>query len=203
LNNPLKWIDQFGDTISLASLTDEERAALLRALYEFTGNTYTVNDALELVLDEIGAESSETATAFLNDAIASKTNFSVQHNNHNKYVRLGHANTDKGTVELDFDDFKDIKYGRVPSASLNLGSVLIHELRHAYTKLGDPQGAEADRTTGPIVDFVNQIRSERGLPTRGPAYSGDLGFFGRIRFNFQNVNPEKPDKVYYVRVRNY
>ena len=101
-------------------------------------------------------------------------------------------------VTIDFSDFSSLDHGRVDPRAFSLGSNLIHELRHASTGHDDPRGSIT--SVGPVVDFVNQIRTERGLPTRGPGYSGiRAGFMGqKVGINFKNVDVSNPNRVFYV-----
>ena len=198
LNNPLKWVDPTGETVSLADLTDEERKQLLAKLNEFTGNTYGVNDSLELVLVEVGTSSSETATSFLSDAIADDREFQV------KSVTGKNEGPD-GEVRLNFSSFDNVRYGKVDPAAFNLGSTFVHELFHASTGIKDWDGYPGNVINlsdftwrGPAVEFVNQIRAERGLPQRA-GYLSPMGMSGRSKIPFDHVNPQKPEKVYYVR----
>jgi len=78
-------------------------------------------------------------------------------------------------VEINPTSFDDVDYGVVDPRTFNLGSTVFHELRHATTDLcdrpgggncADPLRVGGETWTGPIVDFVNQVRTERGLPTR-------------------------------------
>lgn len=199
--NPLKWVDPTGETISLADLTEEQRTKLLGDLNSFTGNTYGVNDSLELVLLETGAGSSATATSFFNDLIGSSTTYGVvETQGKNQW------NPDTGNVELNFNSFEGAKYGKVDSRSFNLGSTLTHELYHGSSGLYDT--SDGTRTglfkysydwTGPVVDFVNSIRAERSFPQRASYPSAPVGFFNkRDRFFFNHVNPKKPERIYYV-----
>jgi hypothetical protein len=54
--------------------------------------------------------------------------------------------------------------------------------------------------TGPTVDFVNDIRRERGRPLRA-AYKADPTIFsrkGQLMY-FNSVNPSKPEKSYAIK----
>jgi len=199
LNNPLKWIDPTGETVSLANLTEEQRKALLAGLKEFTGNTYGVNESLELVLLEVGASSSETATSFLNDLIAPGSTYTVEATSGRNEGIPGES------VRLNFASYSDTKYGKVDPATFNLGSSFVHEIYHSSTGVEDWDGYPENvinysdfEWRGPVVDFVNQIRAERGLPQRA-GYLSELGIAGRVKFPFNHVNPRKPEKIYYVR----
>jgi hypothetical protein len=101
-------------------------------------------------------------------------------------------------VRIDFSDFKHLEYGQVDPRSFSIGSNAIHELRHLSTHLRDPRGSTTE--VGPVVGFVNKIRSEQGLPTRGPGYSGSrYGFLGqKIGINFLGVNSNRPQEACYV-----
>ncbi len=197
-NNPLKWVDPTGETISLAGLTEDQREELKRRLEALTGNTYEINESLELVLGEVGAGSSETATTFLNEAISSADVFNVQ-------ATTGPNRGDPQTkeVSINFESFSDVKYGKVDPRTFNLGSTFLHELYHSVTGIEDYAGIVnlGDFShTGPVVDFVNSVRAERGFPQRA-SYLTDLGIGKRSRFRFDHVNAKKPEKIYYVRRR--
>jgi RHS repeat-associated protein len=129
LNNPLKWVDPTGETVSLADLEEAERTILLERLNEFTGNTYDVNESLELLLVEVGATSSAIATDYLNKLIAPEAGvFNI--------LATEGKNTgdhDTQTAYINFGSFEGADYGRVDPRAFNLGSTLIHELYHAST----------------------------------------------------------------------
>ena len=199
LNNPLKWVDPTGETVSLADLEEGEQELLLERLNEFTGNTYGVNDSLQLVLLEVGASSSGTATSFLNDAIGDERVFTVESTTGKNEGRPGEP------VRINFATFSDTKYGKVDPATFSLGSTFVHELYHSSTGIEDFDGYpggiinQSDFSwRGPVVDFVNQIRAERGLPQRA-GYLTQPGLAGRSKFPFDHVNPRKPEKIHYVR----
>jgi RHS repeat-associated protein len=198
LDNPLKWVDPAGETVSFAHLNEGEREILLEELNEFTGNTYDVNDSLELALLEVGASSSETATSFLNDAIADDRVFEVM-------SVAGRNEGPLGEVRLNFSSFDDIDYRKVDPTTFNLGSTFVHELFHATSGIQDWAGYPGNVINlsdftwrGPAVEFVNQIRADRGLPQRASHLAGK-GMRGRSKLSFDHVNPKKPEKIYYVR----
>ncbi len=199
--NPLKWVDPTGETISLADLTEEQRTKLLADLNSFTGNTYGVNDSLELVLLETGADSSAAATSFFNDLIGSSTTYGVvETQGGNRW------NADTGNVELNFNSFEGAKYGKVDPRTFNLGSTLTHELYHGASGKQDLVDGVFRQTfdwTGPVVDFVNQIRAERSFPQRAAYAAQQTAFGNRQKVLFNHVNPKKPEKIYYVIRQNY
>ncbi len=89
----------------------------------------------------------------------------------------------------------------VDTRTYNIGFNFLHEVIHLSRGLSDPGSPENRFSVGPVVEIVNQIRSEQGLPLRGPAYRGQ-GTNRVFWVNFQ-VNPSKPKKVYYIKVRLY
>jgi hypothetical protein len=185
-------------------LTEQERRRFLTSLNSFTGNTYGVNESLELVLMEVGVDSSSAATALLDSAIASDNEYAVLRANSKKAVTLGKGDRRSGEIRIDFDDFLDIDYGDVPSEALGIGAVFLHELTHTHLKLQDPKGSAAFAETGPVVNFVNLMRRQRGMTAqRGPVYGGQIGLRGRVKFNFQGINSKRPDKRFWVRVKNH
>ena len=202
VGNPLKWTDPTGETVSLSSLTGDQQQEVLQQLNAFTGNTYDVDKEGNLYLKEVGTESSKTATNFLNSAIGSSNTYSVRATNSEKSVKLGQATEATNDVRIDFDDFSGMKTGKVNPATINVGSVVFHELVHLHAGLRDPKGKRADLETGDVVDFVNRVRTERGFPLRGPAYAGKFGFGWRLKMNFIRVDPRKPEKIHYIKFRN-
>jgi RHS repeat-associated protein len=197
--NPLKYIDPTGEVISLSGLEDTDIVKLLEDLHEFTGNTYGIDDNKNLVLLEIGEGSSGTATDFLNQMIGATEVYSVNSFNGTN-ILFGGTPTGSREIRLDFSDFAHLDYGKVNPATFNTATTLVHELAHAALGLKDPPVDRRSDEIGPTVEFVNQIRTERGLPTRGPAYRGaSRGFFGLKRgINFQGVHPRHPGRIYYV-----
>jgi hypothetical protein len=162
----------------------------------FTGNTYAVDNNLNLTLVEVGADSSQEATNFLNDLIGPNHDITVERTSGTNRGPLGR-------VELNFGSFNDADYGKVDRRTFNLGTTLIHELYHASTGQGDyapgqPIVIPDFVHTGPAIDKVNSIRRELNLPER-ISHQVAKGRRGRSKFGFTGVNPEKPKKVHYVR----
>lgn len=198
LNSPVILTDPTGETVDLSRLEDNQRIALINALNTFTGNTYGVNERGELRLVAVGQGSSRTATDYLNGLIdpSSKTYYAVETTGTNRH------NPDTGNIELNFDQAETTEYGKVSPATFNLGSAFIHELYHATSGLKDTLDGSfpgivstEPNWTGPVVDFVNRIRSERGLPIRA-AYPGRPASKHRERLFFSHVNPRRPGKIY-------
>jgi len=195
-NRPLVFVDPDGNVVSLSSLTEEQRKKLLSQLADFTGNIYGTDKAGNLVLVNIGDTSSLTATNFLSDAIKSETVYSVVSTG-------GKSRWDKeqSEVEINFSKFDGADYGSVDPRTFNLGSTLVHELYHGVSGKEDlnEQGvlSLAVGWTGPVVDFENKIRAERGLPLR-ESYIGERTFWGREKIRFNHVDPKDQTRVFYV-----
>jgi hypothetical protein len=147
---------------------------------------------MELDLQEVGVDSSSTAIDFLGNLISSETTFNIQSTTSGSYGDFASK-----TTFINFDSFKNAKYGRVDSRTFNLGSILIHELVHASTTEQDLVGGvvrEAFDCTGPVVDFVNRMRAERGLPLRAAYGAQETEFHHREKVIFNHVNPKRPKK---------
>lgn len=56
--------------------------------------------------------------------------------------------------------------------------------------------AAGHRRTGPVVDFVNQVRSERCLPLRASYLTEPAAFGGSSKFQFKGVDPKRPKKIH-------
>lgn len=198
--NPLKFVDPKGQKVDLSGLSVEERNKLIASLNEFTGNTYGVNEKNELVVVKYADNASKTATEFLDDVIGADKMYTAEAANNSK-VNLMNTDISTGKISIDFKDFSSIKYGRVDPKAFGLGVNFVHELVHAHYGLVDPKGDLKFSQTGPVVDLVNTMQAERGLPLRGPSYTtkDPVGLTNRIRVPFQNVNPQRPDWIYYVK----
>jgi RHS repeat-associated protein len=190
--NPLKYVDPEGEVVCMAGLTEEQQHELLTKLNQFTGNTYGADENGNLVLISTGDNSSATATSFLNGLIGSERSYGVvATQGQNQW------NDKTANVELNFNPFTGAHYGRVNPATFNLGSTLVHELFHGATGAHDEARPGVYTTgfdwTGPVVDFVNVIRAERGLPLRA-AYNAQGTASGRKqRLLFQAVDPRRPE----------
>jgi hypothetical protein len=136
-----------------------------------------------------------TATTFLNSAIGSSTTYNVV-----STQGANRWNSTAGQVEINFSSFEGTKYGSVDPRTFNLGSTLVHELFHGVTGLHDDNGGVFKISfdwTGPVVDFENKIRAERGLPLR-TAYLAETTITGKQKFRFNHVDPRRPDRIFYV-----
>ncbi|MCX7829817.1 MAG: RHS repeat-associated core domain-containing protein [Acidobacteria bacterium] len=178
-NNPINYIDPTGQIISLSNLTSEQQNSLIEGLKAFTGNDYSVDEKGNLQLVSVGENSSATATEFLSNAISSATVYNVYSTTEQSHWEEGTAN-----VFINFNTFERANYGKVDSATFNLGSSLVHETWHAVNQWGD-----LDKSTGvsyqdkgwkgPAVEFENKIRAERGLPQRRDYFIFDISKSGK------------------------
>lgn len=172
-NNPLSYIDPTGEIIFLGALTPQERVELLKSLNEFTGNTYGVDANDNLVLVSYGQGASATASQFLQGAIEAQDVYRVKASNGDSSVLFANSNIPTGEVTIDFRDFAHIDYGSFDPRTFSLGSNLIHELIHVHNGIEDPPSDMQGKITGPVVDYVNKMRAERGFPLRGHMYQGN------------------------------
>jgi RHS repeat-associated protein len=205
VDNPLNYTDPTGEVVDLAVLSPEDRNDLLISLNNTSGNEYGTNNEGELTLISAGQNASTTATKFINDVIASTNVYTVTPVNSSP-VNLMNSYLATGAINIDFADFKNTKTSGLSVEAMGLGSNLIHELVHVHMRWDDPPRAgtpgvpaseDAKHVTGPAVDFVNRIHSERGLPLRGPSYAPantDPSIGGRIRVPF--ISPETGRTVY-------
>jgi hypothetical protein len=204
LSNPVDLIDPSGESVSFSELSGEERDRLIHELNEFTGNTYGLDEDKNLVLLSAGSESSQTATDFLDELIASDTTYTVWAAN-SSAVKLGAADMAStvtcADVFLDFSDKTSSK--TVDLTTINSGAVLLHELTHVARGWSDPEGSDAETTIGPVVAFVNQMRRERGFPERGPGYAGREVYKRRETQVFKIPFTLPSGKVRYVKVKNF
>jgi RHS repeat-associated protein len=198
-DNPLIFVDPNGDVVDLSDLTDAQQQELLQKLADFTGNVYNVDEEGNLAFVSAGSSSSPTATSFLNDAIDSDNIYPVVSTN-----GINRWNDKEEQVEINFSSFTGADYGRVDPRSFNLGSTLVHELRHAVTGEEDTVNGVirmATGWTGPVVDYVNKIRAERGLPQRESYIAVRPLGTNKERYQFNHVDPRHPEKIFYV-IRN-
>lgn len=199
-NNPLVFVDPTGEVISLANLSDDEIETLLEDLNAFTGNTYDVENG-NLVLVATGSDSSQIATDYLNDLIGSGTVYGVE-STEGTNARIPGTND----VEINFNLGALTEYNRVDPRTLNTGSALVHELYHITsglydTKDGTKLGTRSTEPdwTGPVVDFVNTIRAERGLPVRAAYPTQPTGRgWKKARIHFKAVDAKHPERRRYV-----
>jgi RHS repeat-associated protein len=184
-NNPINRVDPDGYAVQFVGFSEEEQQQILSDLQDFTGNTYSIDDNNLLQLEEVGQNSSLTATESVAGFINDRRDFLV--------VRSDGGNRQiDGRIELNPSIFEGADYGEVDPASFNLGTSLIHELRHAVGELDFPDGVRNvsnQSYTGPTVDFINTIRRERSLAERaGYLVEASRRFH---RFRFRNPGSKK------------
>lgn len=175
-SSPVMFTDPTGEFIDVSGLTDDERNKLIGGLNGFTGNTYAVDPQTNrVVLVSVGQNSSATATTYLDGLINSTTAYTVVPTTK---PGTNWYNATQNRIELAFNAFDGADYNGVDPQTFNLGSTAIHEWTHQTTGLFDsPDGQRMTPRpddyswTGPVVDAVNVMRAERGLPTRAAYHS--------------------------------
>ena len=174
LNNPTLFVDPTGMSIDLSLLTSSELGALMQGLEDFTGNKYGVDERGMLILLSANADASETATNFLDELIASDRVYAVE--SRDRFFKFRGARDKLETAEcsniiLDFSDQAFSK--KVDMRTFNIGSSLVHELAHTAMGLEDPPDS-TPTALGPVVNFVNTIRRERGFPERARYFARNI-----------------------------
>lgn len=80
-----------------------------------------------------------------------------------EYYRTG-AKISTRPVQIDFDDFHQLRGDEPARKAFDLGLVILHELAHGVWQLRD--AASGDEEPGECETFINQIRRELHLPER-------------------------------------
>lgn len=179
--NPVNAIDPTGRVVNFTQIQEEDPEvfeSILAELSAFTGNEYSVDENGNLVLVSVGANSSETATRFLNSAIESPIQIAVHlaetGRGSSAIWSPGSRLKDGAKVNIDTSQFDTFDYNGVDKLTFGTGSTLLHEIYHAATGKSDSTDGTRNsqaalnqgNPTGVVVDFVNQVRRERGLPIR-------------------------------------
>jgi fermentation-respiration switch protein FrsA (DUF1100 family) len=189
-NDPVNMWDPDGFEVISLDLTDAQRDRLLEELSLFSGYStdFVTNDdgsttAQGLYFNEdgqlqiaegaiISEDGSENAANFLKEVVDSEDSIVLRNAIDPGSVQLGRANENFfGEVQLDFGDFSTpgaIKYSKnVPALTFGLGSNALHEMYHAHTGIRD--SPTLDQTDpSPVVNFVNEMRADLGIPLRQP-----------------------------------
>jgi hypothetical protein len=171
---PTLFVDPTGMSIDLSLLTSSELGALLQGLEDFTGNKYGVDERGMLILLSANADASETATNFLDELIASDRVYAVESRDRFYGFRGAYDKLQTSECADIVLDFRDQAFSRkVDMRTFNIGSSLVHELAHTAMGLEDPSDGQST-VLGPVVDFVNTIRRERGFPERAQYFSATI-----------------------------
>jgi len=203
-NDPINAWDPTGLEVISIDLRDDEQQQLLEEFSYFTGYSieFTTNEdgttqAQGLYFDENGklnlaegavAEGgSETAAAFLAEIIGSENLITL--NNAVEPGKIAYARANQhyfGEVQIDFGDISTpgaAEYKNVPEKAFGLGTNVFHEMYHAHTGKQDrPNGIATEPS--PVVDFVNIIRDEMGIPLRQPDRYAGYGTERKYHYNF-------------------
>lgn len=190
-NNPASFVDPSGEAIIVGHLAPEHQKQLLDGLSAFTGNTYDVKDN-KLVFVDGNFSSSGVATRFLNRMIDPENEYGRTY-----HVRNGLTNEAElggEVLTLDFEGLADAIASGIDPRTFNVGALLIHELLH-LDGLPDPTKADAQsedpaRNQGPVVEFVNRIRTERGLATRDRYAATPVPNSNLVRLTFTRRDKE-------------
>jgi RHS repeat-associated protein len=205
-NNPLYYVDPFGEKIYVGYITDDkERAEFLRRV-NFTYGCETcvsVDADGYLTVDTSGLdEAIINATQFLTDAINSDDPsklFTVEITNNNNAVAFGDSGTRRGVavrqadgttvtvsainIRLDFGDDAHVRGDDDVRASF-LNLVFAHEVSHFYPTYKTDPTVPGER--GPVDNPINEIRLALGLPLRGEYQARRLHVGSTVYLRFGN-----------------
>ncbi|QQS33240.1 MAG: RHS repeat-associated core domain-containing protein [Acidobacteriota bacterium] len=183
-NNPLNYIDPFGEEVYSTNLSDEEKKKLIEDWQKKTGykNVYFDKDNKLVIDTKAGFEGgSKSARQLLSDAVNStEKRFNLTSVDDKK---VAFAEVDAGTINYDGSgkkvgptvfkvsiDFKDFNQFRASDkdavAAFSIGIAVFHEVAHKlYTEIGDKPNSDTD--PGPVENtYINPIRRELGLAER-------------------------------------
>jgi hypothetical protein len=197
--------DKSGKTCSL-SLSKENQAKFLERVNYTYGckSCASIDSKGRLQVDTSGlSKKVREATQYLTDAInADATKYSAVTiiSNGNANVAFGASGTiDSGGKKLNaiFLDFKDSE-ALIGADELKRAfdfTTFAHEVRHQYPEAtGDPT-SDLGRSTGRVVDAVNNILLAQGLPSRATYYAErneGSSPFGAIYFGSARMKDGKP-----------
>jgi len=195
-NNPIAFLDPTGEEIFLFIDNDDYRNDLLAQWELQSGLDLDLVNGKVVVKgvkrdSEGNALGSEAARELLQDRIDSSDVINIHGVEHESLVTLGETRLMSGAWEtlLDFGDIASLDYGSTPPATFNSGMIALHELFHTKGLEDPPVGSEA---MGQVVEAVNKIRGQLGLPPRlsyWPAPSpGRIGIkfeTGHVYFNLR------------------
>lgn len=211
-NNPLKNIDPSGEEVDGTDLNEAQRKQLVDDWKKKTGykNVYFDKKTNKLVVDTASGFKKGSATArteLLAAATSTSKIFNLKATNDSASVafaqNVGTGVTKDGSgaiiqetydVNIDFNDFKQLKGDKAAKQAFSIGIALIHEFEHGLhereTTGSDSPNSPTD--PGPLErTYINPIRSELGLAQRS-TYSGVLQSTGKntglVELKFKDTN---------------
>ncbi len=198
-NNPLTNIDPDGEEVDGTNLNDAQRKQLVDDWKKKTGykNIYFDKKTNKLVIDTAKGFKKGSATArkeLLAAATSTTKIFNLKATNGSSSVafaqnvgiatstdRTTGVKTDTYDVNIDFDDFKQLKGDKAAKQAFSIGITIIHEFEHGLHE-GETTGSDSPNSPsdpGPLErTYINPIRSELGLAQRS-TYSGILQKTGK------------------------
>jgi hypothetical protein len=180
MSDPLRYIGGVRNSPGPRRLNSKQQSLVLKSLREKTG-------LLDLSFDENGflhaadplhyTGGSAAARDLLLAALASDQAFDLEAHpraRHVAFARLGPATSyqsrltgaqiNVAPVELDFDDFAQLRGDKRAIAAFDIALVILHELAHGVLGLRDVR-SESD-PLGECEAYINIIRRELNLPER-------------------------------------
>jgi RHS repeat-associated protein len=204
-NNPLRYVDPTGEIVTGDMLTDEQRKALIEDWRRKTGFKkiyFDEKDGYKLKVDKSagfdakveGRNTSGTARTELLAAAESTTrtisivavdSTEVRFGSHpNKFTTTTQKDgtvVESHTVNIDFNDFKNLQGDADVLESFSVGLAALHEFEHAlHNKDATGKDSPANGNAGPVEStYINPIRREMGLPERN-SYGGHRIIAGAV-----------------------
>jgi len=192
-NNPIKYVDYRGDSISLAGMQGLDNALgtnytgnITNDAQAQTGLTLTlgVNGVMSYAKDANGnpiiATTTDAAGNIIQSGSATARNLLIAAIDHADMITVGPSRTSgviPGTnqIGLNIRQVEGFINGTVnmDSRTLGWGMTFIHEINHTNVGGGLP---DAPHNPGPVVTIMNTIRSE--LNAQGGNYGQRLEYFG-------------------------
>jgi RHS repeat-associated protein len=204
-NNPLRFVDPTGEFIRNTrdkkhKLTQRQMAGIAGDLQKKTGLgsvRFDKDGQLTYDKNEVAHGGSAKLRDQMTAAIDDKKN-GFELGDYSGSRDFSFMNTDPGTndnntgvttyqVRIDFADFQNASdhSDTQAMAAYSIGLNLSHEINHKVP--GGPRGMQTpDEGPGGVIDFVNGIQTELGLPTRDPGSHEALCNNGTCSISFHD-----------------
>jgi RHS repeat-associated protein len=175
-NNPLKYIDPFGEEVYGTELNDTERQKLIEDWTKKTGykDIQFVDDKLVI---HVQAGRSGGSDAYADQLLDATTSTDIRLNLKSvDSLKVSFAEVSPGqyqrkerrmdfTVNIDFGDFDRLQGDKSAKDAFSVGIVTIHEFDHKIYDIRDKPYSTDD--PGPLENkYINPGRRELGLPER-------------------------------------
>jgi RHS repeat-associated protein len=205
-NNPLRYVDPTGEEIENTdnkkhALSGSQMKHLEKDLQHKTGlNSIHFDETGKLTYDK--GETASGGSSKMRDQITAaidSTTDVFKLGNYSGDDKIQFADTDKGTVNtktgvttynvrFDFSDFQNAAdhSDTQANAAFSVGLTLSHEIDHKF-----PSFTPSDNGPGGVIDFVNGIQKQLGLPTRDDGSHEGTCAKGTCSISFHDQNGQQ------------